>query len=91
MSELQPIETAPKDGRWFMAYRPPCNIGQWDTFMAVRWIDTCAVRDFIWPDGSHPIDPFMASADDDEWIDEGDFYEAKGTLTLWVPLPELPK
>ncbi|WP_139798170.1 hypothetical protein [Fulvimarina manganoxydans] len=38
-----PIETAPKDGTWIEAYRPPLAKGRWQTLVICRWYE--------WPDG----------------------------------------
>ncbi len=88
MSELQTIESAPKDGTWFLAYRGPAKIGTCDRFAIVRWHDE--FEDFIWPD-----EPFDIYRDDiNEKTGAGHFaltpYESKGTFTHWMPLPSRP-
>ena len=35
MSAWQPIETAPKDGEWFLAYWPEC--APEDRYLATKW------------------------------------------------------
>jgi hypothetical protein len=91
MTMWQPIETAPKDGSWFWAYRPPAKSGEWDTLVTVAWCDVS--KDFIWPDDRNPFDPFseqQLSGNDEPWYIEGDFYEARGSFTDWMPLPAPP-
>jgi hypothetical protein len=85
----QPMKTAPKDGTWIVAFRPPANVGSWDTFVPVRWDQD--LEDFVWPDRHCTVDPYTAAADDDDWLVGGDYYEAKGTFTHWMPLPDPPK
>lgn len=80
--EWQPIDTAPKDGTWFLSYRGPSEIGRWDRILVARWDDDC--EDFIWPDDIYDIYG-------DEPLDVGDMFESGGTLTHWMPLPEPPE
>ncbi|CZT36387.1 hypothetical protein [Rhizobium sp. 9140] len=80
-----PIESAPKDGTWFLAYRGPAPGGTWDRYVIVRWHEE--FDDFVWPD-----DPFDIFTDDiDEKRHDGRHvyspYESSGTFTHWSPLP----
>jgi hypothetical protein len=90
--EWRTIESAPKDGSWFLAYRPAPEIGTWERLVAVRWFDDGDnLKDFIWSDHHYSADPFTKSCDDDDWIKHGDFYEGRGTFTHWCPLPAAPE
>ncbi len=82
---LQPIDTAPKDGTWFLAYRGPARVGTWDRFIVARWHDE--FDDFIWAD--EPFDIFEDDIDRQRFDGryEHSPYEADGTFTHWCPLP----
>lgn len=88
MSEWQPIDTAPKDGSWFIAYRGESKSGTWDRLAIVRWHDDFS--DFIWPD--QPFDIYRDDLDekDERGMYEVTPYEARGTFTHWMPLPSPP-
>lgn len=89
MGEWQHIETAPKDGTWFLAYRGPATLGTWDRIVIVRWHDE--QNDFIWPDDQFDIYTDTLDAKNEAGRYEYDPYEARGTFTHWTPLPAMPK
>lgn len=88
MSEWQPINTAPKDGTWFIAYRGPASLGTGDRHAIVRWHDE--LEDFIWPDA--PFDIYNGDVDqrDNFGMFVVSIYESRGTFTHWIPLPPPP-
>ena len=87
----QPIETAPRDGTEFLAYREPGCTG----VMLVRWI---ALVEFL---TEQEIYDLIQQGVDDEMLEEPDWFVAdflQGSRlspdcypTRWVPLPEPPK
>lgn len=86
--ELNAIETAPKDGSWFMAYRPKAKVGTWDRFVICRWHDE--FNDFIWAD--EPFDIFEGDIDERKYDGRHMYspYESKGSFTHWIALPSKP-
>ena len=101
MSDWQPIETAPKDGRVVLLATDYKRGGHdrvrcayWNSSRTARWIfkdkDT-QVRDG-WNDTSCWHEFVSLDAGAQEWIDEEDrtFVRAFDP-THWMPLPEPPK
>lgn len=87
-TEWQPIETAPKDGTWFYAYRPKSKVGTWDRIVIVRWLD--AADDFVWPDETFDIFEADLVSLYDDGFGRLDYYEGGGSFTHWRPLPTPP-
>lgn len=86
-NDWQVINSAPKDGTWFIAYRPKCDLGRWSRIEIVQW---SGVRNaFIWADHFDVFD------DDMQELDEHDRYVfdpfESTTFTHWMHLPEPPK
>lgn len=84
-----PIETAPKDGSWFLAYRPQSDWGTWDRICIVCWSDE--ESDFVWPDGIFDI--FLDDLADRDQLDylKHDTYTAGGSFTHWCRLAAAPE
>jgi hypothetical protein len=85
----QPIESAPKDGTWFLAYRRSASFGVYSTLVAVCWHQES--NDFVWPTDIFDVyNPPDLSAHDERGFLEVDVYEGQGSFTHWMPLPEQP-
>jgi hypothetical protein len=86
----RPIDAAPKDGSWFLAYRPPADSGRWQTLIAVCW--DAEAGDFAWPcdDVYDPYNPPDLTERDENGFYAVDTFEGFGTFTHWMPLPPAP-
>ena len=83
--EWKPIETAPKDGTWIMAWRGSAMVGCMEPLVFVSWLDGI----WCWPDDVEDIydDPFGVW----ERMDAtGDFFHSN-EFTHWMPLPAAPE
>lgn len=83
-----PIESAPKDGTWFLAYRPEPDGGTWDRLCIVCW--SAEEDDFVWPDDTFDIYRDDLSDMDDRGFLKFDTYSSCGSFTHWRPLPSAP-
>lgn len=83
------FETAPKDGTWFLAYRPQSDCGTWERICIVRWSDE--VNDFVWPDDNFDIYLDDLSDRDELGYLKHDIYLAGGSFTHWSRLPAAPE
>jgi hypothetical protein len=76
----QPIESAPRDGTWFMICRADeghdsYEVGRYDPLMFERYVEA--------HDGLYRKEPYQAH----DWRGFNNFHRA----THWMPLPEPPK
>nr|WP_312968062.1 hypothetical protein [Brucella intermedia] len=83
-----PIESAPMDGTWFLAYRPEPDGGTWDRLCIVCW--SAEEDDFVWPDDTFDIYRDDLSDMDDRGFLKFDTYSSCGSFTHWRPLPSAP-
>ncbi len=83
-----PIESAPKDGTWFLAYRPEPDGGTWDRLCIVCW--SAEEDDFVWPDDTFDVYRDDLSDMDDRGFLKFDTYSSCGSFTHWRPLPSAP-
>jgi hypothetical protein len=81
----KPIESAPKDGAWFEAYRPRAPGGFWQRIVILRWDDEC--EGFVWPDGIFDIYEQDLTERDAAGYFKHNVYEAGDTFTHWRPIP----
>lgn len=88
-SGWQPIQSAPTDGTWFLAYRPSADVGVWNTVVAVTWSGDA--EDFVWPVDTYDAysPPDLSETDGSGWF-VADVYEGLGSFTHWMPLPNPP-
>lgn len=84
MNDWQWIETAPKDGTWFLGYYESVHSRTRGKHLCVviSWYDPCAKN----PD----LDPKVNRATWEEY-GPGSHYSDLGGVTHWMPLPEPPK
>lgn len=90
MADWMPIETAPRDGTWIMAWRPPCD-GGWEPLVIVRWHeDEDGEGSWAWPDEAY--DPYSEKGRTlaEGALDDGDCYWDNEHFTHWMPLPAAP-
>lgn len=85
----QLFQSAPKDGTWFLAYRPQSNGGTWDRICIVRWSNE--ETDFVWPEGIFDIYLDDLSDRDQLGYLKHDTYSAGGSFTHWCRLPAAPE
>ena len=76
----RPIDTAPKDGTWFLICRADegfdsYEVGRWEPYM---WSEYVEDRDGLYRKESKPVH---------EWRGFNNMHRA----THWLPLPEPPK
>jgi hypothetical protein len=83
-----PIESAPKDGTWFQAYRPAPKVGVCQRVVTMRWL--ASEDDFAWPvDVFDEYNPPDIEAKDRRGF-YVDVYTGGSTFTHWRPLPAPP-
>jgi len=84
MSEWQPIETAPKDGEWFLAYGDRIDDDGAPKIGAARWMPR--TREY-WQQTDQKTQKLVVE-DESGWdYDLADI----AYPTHWMPLPEAPK
>ena len=88
-TEWRPIETAPKDGTWIIAYRPSKGVGYLDRVVLVRWDEE--VSAWVWPDEAFDVyeDDFQDRVNAESFGDRIDPFE-DNSFTHWMPLPAAP-
>jgi hypothetical protein len=85
----RPIETAPKDGAWIIAYRPSKGFGYIDRVVIVRWDDE--VSAWVWPDEAFDVyeEDFAERVNATSFGDRIDPFE-DNSFTHWMPLAPAP-
>jgi hypothetical protein len=90
VGEWQDISTAPKDGTWIEAWRPPSTVGTSASLVFVRWHqfeDGDAA--WVWPDDTYEVFTEDGRYEAERMIDRGDIYEDT-KFTHWRDLPQPP-
>lgn len=92
MSEWKPIETAPKDGSWIIAWRGECPFeGAWDNPVYVTWHEFDGDNPaWVWPSSFYEVYSDLGRAKAENLIIRGNFFEADDEFTHWMPLLEPP-
>lgn len=85
--DWQPIETAPKDGRWIDLWRGKCDGGRWQPRVTAKW--DAYLFAFVWPDECY--DPWHELGRCESEMENGNYYmEYAEGFTHWMPLPPPP-
>lgn len=84
----KPIETAPKDGTWIMAWRGTALLGEWSPLVIAQWSECEGI--WVWPD--EPYDVWSAAGREaaNERMEDGGMFE-DDKFTHWMPLPAPPQ
>lgn len=85
----QDIETAPRDGTWFDAWRDPSKASSsyWEPRITVRWDEEG--KEWVWPDNTYEVFTEKGIERANAAIADCEMYADK-SFTHWMPLPEAP-
>jgi len=73
------IDSAPRDGSWFLGYIDMPMIMRWKSNLIQRFVDI--------GDGNYRKENYDAG----EWINGTGFFYKNANPTHWMPLPQAPK
>jgi len=89
VSGWMPIESAPKDGTWFVAYRPEPKLGTWSRVLISRWLEETEA--FVFVEEAFDIYRDDIEETNDRGYHRWHLYELGNGPLHWMPLPDPPE